>query len=107
MDRVARAAAVALILLAAAPAPAAEAPGREPSPPRASGKGKGSPPPERGKGGEGERRLEEVRITGTAESPDVLFFLPRARFRLLPPRPERDWKERLLADSPELEKAPR
>jgi hypothetical protein len=44
---------------------------------------------------------------GTPESPDVLFFLPRARFRLLPPRPAREWKERLLVDSPDLEKEPR
>ncbi len=56
---------------------------------------------------EGERRLDEVRITGTPEAPDVLFFLPHARFRLLPPLPEKDWKERLAADSAGLEKAPR
>ncbi len=33
-------------------------------------------------------RLDEVRITGTPEHPGVLFFLPRARFHLLPLRTE-------------------
>jgi len=31
-------------------------------------------------------RLEEVMITGSPEHPGVLFFLPRARFHLLPLR---------------------
>jgi len=44
-------------------------------------------------------RLGEVRITGRAERPQVLFFLPRTRMRLLPPRdPDMDVKRRLLSD---------
>ncbi len=42
------------------------------------------------------RRLGEVTILGTPEHPGVLFFLPKARFRLLPPRGEADWRERVL-----------
>ncbi|GAB4363495.1 MAG: hypothetical protein Kow00128_04300 [Deltaproteobacteria bacterium] len=42
--------------------------------------------------------LGEVRILGSAEHPGVLFFLPRARFRLLPYRPEIDWKKRIQMD---------
>lgn len=42
--------------------------------------------------------LDEVRILGSAEHPGVLFFLPRANFRLLPYRPETDWKKRILLD---------
>lgn len=34
--------------------------------------------------GKGAVRLDEVRISGAPEHPGVLFFLPRARFRLLP-----------------------
>lgn len=43
-------------------------------------------------------RLDEVRITGSVEHPGVLFFLPRARFRLLPIRERHGGKERLLRD---------
>lgn len=32
------------------------------------------------------RRLDEVRIQGSVEHPGVLFFLPKAKFRLLPIR---------------------
>lgn len=48
--------------------------------------------------GKGAVRLEEVRITGSPEHPGVLFFLPRARFHLLPLRTEGDGKEPLPAD---------
>ena len=43
-------------------------------------------------------RLDEVRITGSVEHPGVLFFLPRAKFRLLPLRERHGGKERLLRD---------
>lgn len=43
--------------------------------------------------GKGAVRLEEVRITGSPEHPGILFFLPRARFHLLPFRPEGDGKD--------------
>jgi hypothetical protein len=51
-----------------------------------------SPPPGNGKGAV---RLDEVRITGSPEHPGVLFFLPRARFHLLPLRAEGDGKDPL------------
>jgi len=44
------------------------------------------------KSGKGAVRLEEIRITGAPEHPGVLFFLPRARFHLLPLRTEGDGK---------------
>ena len=48
--------------------------------------------------------LGEVKILGSAEHPGVLFFLPRAKFRLLPYRPpEIDWKDRILRDDRGLE----
>lgn len=44
-------------------------------------------------------RLDEIRIVGSSERPQVLFFLPRSRFRLLPARtPDLDVKNRLLMD---------
>jgi len=46
-------------------------------------------------------RLEEVRITGSPEHPGVLFFLPRARFHLLPLRMDGDGKEPLPSDGRE------
>jgi hypothetical protein len=49
-----------------------------------------SPPVGNGKGAV---RLEEVWITGSPEHPGVLFFLPRARFHLLPLRTEGDGKD--------------
>lgn len=49
-----------------------------------------SPPARVGKGAV---RLEEVRITGSPEHPGVLFFLPRARFHLLPLQTEVDRKD--------------
>jgi hypothetical protein len=45
------------------------------------------------KTGKGAVRLEEVQITGTPEHPGVLFFLPRARFHLLPFRAEGNGKK--------------
>ena len=57
-----------------------------------------SPPAMQGKGAV---RLEEVRITGSPEHPGVLFFLPRARFHLLPLRPEGDGKVPLPAEDRE------
>jgi len=46
--------------------------------------------------------LGEVKILGSAEHPGVLFFLPRAKFRLLPYRPETDWKKKILLDDKSL-----
>ncbi|MBI5576592.1 MAG: hypothetical protein HY896_09560 [Deltaproteobacteria bacterium] len=54
--------------------------------------------PQRRPDGKNIHRLEEVRITGSAEHPGVLFFLPKARFRLLPVRYRRDGKENLLRE---------
>lgn len=57
-----------------------------------------SPPVGNGKGAV---RLDEVRITGSPEHPGVLFFLPRARFHLLPLRAEGDGKDPLPAEDRE------
>lgn len=57
-----------------------------------------SPPARNGKGAV---RLEEIRITGSPEHPGVLFFLPRARFHLLPLRTEGDGKDPLPAEGRE------
>ncbi len=46
----------------------------------------------------GEVRLDPVRIVGSAERPAILFFLPRAKFRLLPLRPGPDPASLLLRD---------
>ncbi|MBF8260199.1 MAG: hypothetical protein HW377_2573 [Actinobacteria bacterium] len=43
-------------------------------------------------------RLGEVKIVGSVEHPGVLFFLPRAKFRLLPVRDRHGGTERLLRD---------
>ena len=51
--------------------------------------------------GKGAVRLDEVRITGSAEHPGVLFFLPRTRFHLLPLRAEGDGKDPLPAEDRE------
>jgi hypothetical protein len=63
------------------------APRKPPSPPT---------PAAAGNAGKGTVRLDEVRITGSPEHPGVLFFLPRPRFRLLPPAPEAEGKESFL-----------
>ncbi len=57
----------------------------------------GRPAP-RGDRKAGEARLETVKIVGSAERPAILFFLPRARFRLLPLRPEEAPGTTLLRD---------
>ena len=54
--------------------------------------------PAPGRDGKGTVRLDEVRITGSPEHPGVLFFLPRPRFRLLPPPAEAEGKESFLRD---------
>lgn len=95
MDRLGRkiaAAAVALLLLSAAAWAAGP-------PPR--GKRKGPDP----KGAV--RQLEEVKIVGNPERPDVLFFLPRAKFRLLPMRADADWRREILRDDIETSEPPR
>ena len=50
------------------------------------------------RGGKGAVRLEEVLITGSPEHPGVLFFLPRARFHLLPLRTDGNANDPLPAD---------
>ncbi len=52
-------------------------------------------------------QLEAVDITGSPEHPAILFFLPRAKFRLLPLRSDRDWKERIVTETKEMGDAPR
>ncbi len=97
MDR--RAAAVAgiwtLVLLLSVVPCFGENPKKGPARPRTTG-------PEK----KGTYRLEEVKITGTAEHPGILFFLPRAKFRLLPMRSEQDWKAALLRDDREKGEIP-
>lgn len=57
----------------------------EPPPAAASTKpGAGTAPSPAARSGNSAVRLEEIRITGSPEHPGVLFFLPRARFHLLP-----------------------
>lgn len=63
-----------------------------------AGPARGEAPPAAGKDGKGTVRLDEVRITGSPEHPGVLFFLPRPRFRLLPPPAEAEGKESFLRD---------
>ncbi len=55
-------------------------------------------PASRGDRKTGEVRLDAVKIVGSAERPAILFFLPRAKFRLLPLRPEADAGARFLRD---------
>ena len=57
--------------------------------------------------GKGSVRLDEVRITGSPEHPGVLFFLPRARFHLLPLRTDGDGKDPLPAQGREKGAPPR
>ncbi len=97
MDRVATkilAATALTLLLAVSP------------PPGETGKDR---PPVKGRAPAGRKdthRLDEVRILGSVEHPGVLFFLPRAKFRLLPVRDEHDWRERILRDDREKEEVP-
>ncbi len=87
MDRVApKTLAAAAIILLLAVSPALGETGKE-------------QPPAKGAAKAGEKvvhRLDEVRILGSVEHPGVLFFLPRAKFRLLPVREEHAWRERIL-----------
>ncbi len=53
------------------------------------------------------RQLEEVKIVGSVERPEILFFLPRAKFRLLPMKSEADWREEVLRDDMEKADIPR
>ncbi len=96
MDRAAsKILAAAVILFLAASSALGEAP-RKPS----SGK-----QPSRNAGKE-VHRLDEVRILGSVEHPGVLFFLPRAKFRLQPVREAHDWKERILRTDRDKEEIP-
>lgn len=54
--------------------------------------------PARGARKSGEARLDAVKIVGSAEHPAILFFLPRAKFRLLPLRPDADPASLVLRD---------
>ncbi len=54
----------------------------------------------------GEARLDTVNIVGSAEHPAILFFLPRAKFRLLPLRPEADPASLLLRDDKLFRESP-
>ncbi len=98
MDRSAAAAAgigtLVLLLLLAAPS-FGESPRKGPARSRTSGPDK-----------KGTYRLEEVKIVGSAEHPGVLFFLPRAKFRLLPVRTGEDWSAALLRDDREKGEVP-
>ena len=110
MDRLAAKTGAALLaltlLLGAPPASGGTAPGAE----RTAGKPEAGTKARRPEGVERRRaplQLEAVSITGTPEHPAILFFLPRAKFRLLPPRTGRDWKERLLYETKEMDESPR
>jgi hypothetical protein len=87
----------ALTLMLGAPAPGRAAAGT-------AGKGRKAETAERRRA---PVQLEAVSITGTPEHPAILFFLPRAKFRLLPYRTGRDWKERILTETREMGDAPR
>ncbi len=95
MDRVAQriAAAAVAILLAASPAAA------ETRPP----KSRSETPARRAS----DRRLDEIRIQGSVERPEVLFFLPRARFGLFPVKSDVDWREEIRRDDIEKADIPR
>ncbi len=85
MGRLARAIAAALMVGLLAGGAGAEPP---------SGKGPGRKPSKPGDS----YRLGEVRITGAAEFPGVLFFLPRASVELRPLRTERGPEELFFAE---------
>ncbi len=72
--------------------PAGPSPGTRENPRKQE---RASPSPRGGRKG-GEARLDTVKIIGHAERPAILFFLPRAKFRLLPLRPEPE--TRILRD---------
>jgi len=87
---------VAIILLLAAAEGRAERPAR-PSPTKPAG---GNPASTPGAPGKGPVRLEEITITGSPEHPGVLFFLPRARFHLLPLRDAEDAQDPIPGTAP-------
>ena len=95
MDRLAPkiAAAAVALLLAAVPS------GAETPPPKAR---RASPARK-----DAYRQLEEVKIVGHPERPEILFFLPRAKFRLLPMKSDADWREEILRDDIEKADLPR
>ena len=66
----------------------------------------GAGPSPRGDRKGSEARLDAVKILGSAEHPAILFFLPRAKFRLLPLRPEADPGARILRDDKLSEEPP-
>ncbi|MFA6147412.1 MAG: hypothetical protein WC899_04305 [bacterium] len=70
----------------------------DPPPAAASTKpGAATAPSPAARSGKSAVRLEEIRITGSPEHPGVLFFLPRARFHMLPLQTEGDGKDPLPA----------
>jgi len=87
MARTIRALVPLILLVAAAPAFPGDAGNRPGAPGRKS--------PAKGRTA---YTLGEVKILGSAETPGVLFFLPRAKFRLLPYRTETDWKKKIRMD---------
>lgn len=87
---------VALILLLAA----AEVRAQRPARPAAVEPAGGNPASSSGAPGKGPVRLEEITITGSPEHPGVLFFLPRARFHLLPLRDAEDAQNPVPGTSP-------
>jgi len=69
-----------------------------PASPGDAGKRAGAPGRKNVSRGKTGYTLGEVKILGSAETPGVLFFLPRAKFRLLPYRMETDWKKKIRMD---------
>ncbi len=101
-----RIAAAVTLLLTASASFGADRPADGRSRPReAPRKGDAATPSSRGPRKGGEARLDAVKIIGSAEHPAILFFLPRAKFRLLPMRPGEDAATRLLRDD-KLSEAP-
>lgn len=98
--RAIRIAAAVTLLVAASPAfGAGPQPAGPAQRPREAPAGKGgNAPPQRGDRKGSEARLDTVKIVGSAEHPAILFFLPRAKFRLLPLRPEPDAGASILRD---------
>ncbi len=93
------AAAVTLLLAASMSFGADRSPAGTPRRPRANPPGhEAARPAPRGERRKGEARLDAVKIVGSAEHPAILFFLPRAKFQLLPLRPEPDGESRILRD---------
>ncbi|MGE5189742.1 MAG: hypothetical protein ACM3NF_06765 [Gemmatimonadota bacterium] len=98
--RAVRIAAGVTLVLAASLSFAAD---RQPAAPRPAAPGtprkrEAAPPARRAGKKPEEARLDAVKIVGAAERPAILFFLPRAKFRLLPMPPEPDPAARILQD---------